>query len=348
MILKPLVKIRSRFSILKIGDKEIPFETRLEYIREDDERPGREHVITSDGREFPHETEFLQEFGVRAPWNRETGMVDGREVQFFRAGPPDAMLILVNECTLNFCDYWLRDLVQEKRERENPDGRHFTKVPLEYLTNVVDLPEKERDMIYRCLERQLKGEKNEIADPPPPPEPTPEELSNIDELPPPELQTLIGKLDAQQQWDKLKQTARQKASWFSKLKQANQTQRCTHIKPDGSPCGSPAVKEKTLCYWHEQARLHRPPAEDLLLDGADVKRLHSVGESASNGASHVGSTGIEMPVLEDRLGIQLGIMRVCDLLAARSIDPYTAQVMLCGLRLAQRTLADQNLLEQQQ
>ena len=45
-----------------------------------------------------------------------------------------------------------------------------------------------------------------------------------------------------------------------------------------------------------------------------------------------------MPILEDHLGVQLGIMRVCDLLAARSIDPYTARVMLYGLRLAQRTL----------
>jgi len=55
-----------------------------------------------------------------------------------------------------------------------------------------------------------------------------------------------------------------------------------------------------------------------------------------------------MPVLEDRLGVQLGIMRVCDLLAARSIDPYTARVMLYALRLAQRAFADQNSLEQPQ
>lgn len=50
-----------------------------------------------------------------------------------------------------------------------------------------------------------------------------------------------------------------------------------------------------------------------------------------------------MPILEDHLGVQLGIMRVCDLLAARSIDPYTARVMLYGLRLAQRTLEKDGL-----
>lgn len=53
-------------------------------------------------------------------------------------------------------------------------------------------------------------------------------------------------------------------------------------------------------------------------------------------------------ILEDHLGVQLGIMRVCDPLAARSIDTYAAQVMLYGLRLAQRTFADQNSWEQPQ
>src|SRR5690242_7008492 len=205
MILRPLVKIHSRFYILRIGDKEIPFETRLEYATEDAERPDVERVIGPDGVEFPHDTAFLQEFDIQAPWNRETGMVDGKQVEFFPAGPPDAMLILVNECTLRLSDCYFRDLDQEKQEREG--GKPFTKLPLEYLTNLIDLTDKEHAMIDRCIRRQMAGRKGEVADPPPPPEPTPEELTNIDELPPPELETLIGKLDAQQRWAKLKQTA---------------------------------------------------------------------------------------------------------------------------------------------
>jgi len=207
-------------------------------------------------------------------------------------------------------------------------------------------------MLFRCIDRQMAGQKTDICDPPPPPEPTPEELSNIDELAPPELETLINKIEAHQKWDKLKQNAHEKAAWWScNLDQAKQSQRCTHIKADGSTCGSPAVKEKTFCYWHEQANLHRMASGGALLDGANGaggKQLQAVSESASNGLSHVGSAAFAMPVLEDRLGVQLGIMRVCDLLAARSIDPYTAQVMLCGLRLAQRTFADQNSLNEAQ
>ena len=66
MILKHLARIHSKGTILKIGDREIPFETRLEYAEEDDERPAPERVITPDGREFRHDTEFLEEFGRSA------------------------------------------------------------------------------------------------------------------------------------------------------------------------------------------------------------------------------------------------------------------------------------------
>src|SRR5438105_10454110 len=88
MILRPLAKIHSRFAILKIGDREIPFETRLEWRREDDERPERERVIGPDGVEFRHETAFLEPFGIVSPFNRETGTVDGKQVQFFSTAPP--------------------------------------------------------------------------------------------------------------------------------------------------------------------------------------------------------------------------------------------------------------------
>jgi len=347
MILRPLAKIHSRGSILKIGDREIPFETREEYVNQDDDDPERERCVGPDGLEAEHETAFLEQFGIPAPWSRETGRVDGKEVMFFPGGPPDAMLIPVYECTLQFCNYYFRDLAQEEQERKSP-GKKYTKLPLEYLTNLFDLTDKERDIIFRSMDRQMSG-KGGPHDRPLPPEPTPEELSNIDELPPPELESLNDELEAHQQWDRLKQTARQKASWFSHLRQANQSQCCSHIKPDGSTCGSPAIKDKSFCYWHEQAHLHRNFSVGPLLDGADGKQLQSAGESAAaHGTSQMEAAAFEMPVLEDRLGVQLGIMRVCDLLAARSIDPYTARVMLYGLRLAQRTLGDQKSLEAEQ
>jgi len=343
MILRPLAKIHSRGYVLKIGGKEIPFEWRHEYSNDDD-RPERQRCIGPDGLELEHDTAMLQHFGVPYPWVRESKTVDGKQVEFFPGGPPDAILIPIYDVTLSSCNYYFRDLAQEEQERKYPGGA-FTKLPLEYVTNLIDLTEEQQQMIFRSFSRQKAG--GEVNDSLPPPEPTPEELSQIDELPPPELESLIEKLDAHQQWDKLRHTARQKASWFAHLRHANQSKRCAHIKPDGSSCGSPAVTDKKFCYWHEQAHLHHQISDGLLLDGADAKHLPSVagGLAHRNGEPSRGSAAFEMPILEDRLGIQLGIMRVCDQLAGKSIDPYTARVMLYGLRLAQRSLGKQNSLD---
>lgn len=350
MILRPLVKIEVRGMILTIGDKEFPIEIRSEYVSDNHEQPDRQRCFGPDGLQTD---DLIDMLGLLTGLEHPSILLScGPEPNI----PPGYLITDTYHYTLHGCDYYFRDEVQEKQERENPDSRQWTKLPLEYLINLSDLTKKQADMLFRSINRQLQGGKmGGFDDPPPPPEPTPEEMTNIDELPPAELETLIGKLDAQQQWDQLKQTARKKADWFAKLKHANQTPRCAHIKPDGSPCGSPAVKDKTLCYWHDQTQLHRVPADGPLLDGADGKPLPAVAGSAglmapagSNGLGPVVSTAFAMPVLEDHLGVQLGIMRVCDLLAAKSIDPYTAQVMLYGLRLAQRTFADHNSLQQPQ
>ena len=117
----------------------------------------------------------------------------------------------------------------------------------------------------------------------------------------------------------LKEESREQIAWFlENIKKANVAPRCAHIKPDGSPCGSPALKDQNFCHWHSETRAVRRATKQ----GAEV----------------------EMPLLEDRVGIQLGIMRVCDLLTSKTIDPYTARVLFQGLRLAERTLNKENFL----
>jgi hypothetical protein len=125
MILRPLATIRCKGYLLKIGDRKIPFETRLEYAKADDDRPARERCIGSDGFEAEHDTAFLQQLGIPYPWRRETGTLDGKEAFFFPGGPPDAMLMPVYECTLRHCDYYFRDLAQEEQERKYPRRRLY-------------------------------------------------------------------------------------------------------------------------------------------------------------------------------------------------------------------------------
>jgi len=162
--------------------------------------------------------------------------------------------------------------------------------------------------------------KPKITEPcPPPPQVTPEDLANFDQKGPEEVLGMLEQVRRQVQWEVLKEESREQIAWFlENIKKANGAPRCEHIKPDGSPCGSPALKSDNFCHWHSETRA--------------VRRAAKQGDE------------VEMPVLEDRVGIQLGIMRVCDLLTSKTIDPYTARVLFQGLRLAERTLNKENFL----
>ncbi|GEM_PF-6268233 len=76
--------------------------------------------------------------------------------------------------------------------------------------------------------------------------------------------------------------------------------RCEHIKPNGMRCGSPALGGQKFCFFHNLAR----------------------------------SNAVEFPVVEDRRGLQVAILRVCERLANGSISATNAKILLEGLSLA--------------
>jgi hypothetical protein len=94
-----------------------------------------------------------------------------------------------------------------------------------------------------------------------------------------------------------------------RLKMAHATPRCGHIKADGNPCGSAAMKGEQFCYFHGEARARNELQKTM-----------------------------EVPVLENAQGIQLAIMRVCTLLTNRTIDEKTARAIFAGLDLAQKVI----------
>jgi hypothetical protein len=94
-----------------------------------------------------------------------------------------------------------------------------------------------------------------------------------------------------------------------RLKMARAAPRCTHVKADGNPCRSAAMKGEAFCYFHGEARARNELQKSM-----------------------------EVPVLEDAQGIQLAIMRVCTLLTNRTIDEKTARAIFNGLNLAQKIL----------
>jgi hypothetical protein len=90
--------------------------------------------------------------------------------------------------------------------------------------------------------------------------------------------------------------------------------RCRHVKTNGTQCGSPALKSKELCYYHEQ---NQPREVELYLDG----------ERYTDGL-------IVLPVFEDAHSIQTVIRQVVQLMLSRRIDRKDAGVLLYALQIA--------------
>ena len=138
-------------------------------------------------------------------------------------------------------------------------------------------------------------------------------IANIGNMPAQQIEELIEDMDDVEDLQALREEARTQAKRLAGLKVADSAPRCAHIRSSGKTCGSPAMKGDEFCYYHSEARKIREAAE------ASTKPA-------------------EMPILEDRHGLQLAIMRVCTLLANDKIEERTARAIFDGLRLAQKTL----------
>src|SRR6202142_708669 len=94
--------------------------------------------------------------------------------------------------------------------------------------------------------------------------------------------------------------------------------RCRHVKTKGTQCGSPALKGKELCYYHEQ---NRPQPVELYIDG-----------------ERYCDSQIVLPVFEDAHSIQTVIRQVVQLMLTRRIERKDAGLMLYALQIASGNL----------
>src|SRR5208283_1347897 len=94
--------------------------------------------------------------------------------------------------------------------------------------------------------------------------------------------------------------------------------RCRHVKTNGTQCGSPALKDNELCYYHDK---NRPAPAELYMDG----------ERYCN-------EQIMLPVFEDAHSIQTVIRHVVQLMLRRQIERKDASVMLYALQIASSNL----------
>jgi len=91
--------------------------------------------------------------------------------------------------------------------------------------------------------------------------------------------------------------------------------RCQHVKVNGVQCGSPALRRKPHCYFHERVQFERNLAED------------------KSGLRKFG-----FPLLEDANSIQVALMKVIQMIGSGIIDHKTAGLMLYALQTASANL----------
>ena len=94
--------------------------------------------------------------------------------------------------------------------------------------------------------------------------------------------------------------------------------RCRHVRTNGTQCGSPALKGKELCFYHEQ---NQPREVELYIDG----------DRYTDGS-------IVLPVFEDAHSIQTVIRTVVQLMLSHRIDRKDAGLLLYALQIASGNL----------
>jgi hypothetical protein len=93
--------------------------------------------------------------------------------------------------------------------------------------------------------------------------------------------------------------------------------RCQHIKVSGTQCGSPALRKKSFCFYHQQ---NRPLTVECYSEGQ-----YATGE-------------IDLPVFEDAHSIQTVIRQVVQMVLQKRIERKTASLLLYALQIASSNL----------
>ena len=89
---------------------------------------------------------------------------------------------------------------------------------------------------------------------------------------------------------------------------------CTHIKEDGTYCGSPALVNRRYCYFH------------LNLRGRRLRRAQA--------RRHSRPYRLQLPALENLHAIQVAIGEILEAMAEGHLDPKAGGIMLYGIQQA--------------
>jgi hypothetical protein len=88
--------------------------------------------------------------------------------------------------------------------------------------------------------------------------------------------------------------------------------RCQHVKMNGTQCGSPALRRRRHCFFHERIRRER----------------------AKIAADTSPQRGFDLPLLEDANSVQVALMKTIQMLGSGRMDHRTAGLILYALQTA--------------
>jgi hypothetical protein len=99
---------------------------------------------------------------------------------------------------------------------------------------------------------------------------------------------------------------------------SNAAPRCRHIKINGTQCGSPALRDKSFCFYHQQ---NRPMSAECYYKADE----YSTGE-------------ITLPYFEDAHSIQTVIRQIVQMVLQKRLARETASTLLYTLQIASSNL----------
>jgi len=91
--------------------------------------------------------------------------------------------------------------------------------------------------------------------------------------------------------------------------------RCQHVKLNGTQCGSPALRRRRYCFFHDKIR-------------SEQAKIRASAPAAR----------FALPLLEDANCVQVALMNVIQMLGSGTIDHKTAGLMLYALQTASNNL----------
>jgi hypothetical protein len=97
--------------------------------------------------------------------------------------------------------------------------------------------------------------------------------------------------------------------------------RCTHIKTNGTQCGSPALRGRRFCFFHKNWQ----------------------GQRIALNVQPAAPLDFTMPVLEDADSVQVALMQVMRLILAGQLDPKISGLLLYALQTASLNLRQMKL-----